>query len=123
MGSRDARSGRAEPRGLKYLRYFDSFGNKWEDDLFGYWSIEYIYDNQNRIVMEIYRDSYSSFLEVPLDENKNISSNNFIPPILTYEYLDDNFRIKAFDKNFNLLKEVIGDKPCVPFIDCGESVK
>lgn len=106
---------------LKYLKYFDKLGSKWEDDIFGYWSIEYIYDDQNRIVMEIYRDLNSKFLEVPVDKNGEISKSNFIPPILTYEYLGDNYKIKAFDKHFNLLKEVVGEKPCVPFIDCGDS--
>jgi len=71
--------------------------------------------------MEIYRDAESKFLEVPRNINGEIVKKDFLAPVLTYEYLDDKLRIKALDKNFNLLKEVVGDKPCVPFIDCGEN--
>lgn len=106
---------------VKYLKYFDKNGNHSEDEVFGYWSIEYVYDEQNRVRMEIYRDKDSKFLEVPRDNSGNIAKLNFLSPILTYEYSDDTLIIKALDENFNLLKEVYGDKPCVPFIDCGEN--
>jgi hypothetical protein len=106
---------------VKYLKYFDKNGNHSEDEVFGYWSIEYIYDEQNRVRMEIYRDKDSKFLEVPRDNSGNIAKVNFLSPILTYEYSDDKLIIKALDQNFNLLKEVYGEKPCVPFIDCGEN--
>ena len=105
---------------VKYLKYFDKNGNHSEDEVFGYWSIEYIYDEQNKVRMEIYRDKDSKFLEVPRDNSGNIAKVNFLSPILTYEYSDDKLIIKALDQNFNLLKEVYGEKPCVPFIDCGE---
>jgi hypothetical protein len=104
----------------KYIRYYDKEGNRTEDEVFGYWSIEYIYDEQNRVRMEIYRDADTKFLEVPRDNSGNIAKINFLSPVLTYEYIGDNLKIKALDHNFNLLKEVYGDKPCVPFIDCGE---
>ena len=106
---------------VKYLKYFDKNGNHSEDEVFGYWSIEYIYDEQNKVRMEIYRDKDSKFLEVPRDNSGNIAKVNFLSPILTYEYSDDKLIIKALDQNFNLLKEVYGEKPCVPFIDCGEN--
>ncbi len=106
---------------VKYLKYFDKNGNRSEDEIFGYWSVEYIYDEQNRVRMEIYRDANSKFLEVPRDNSGDIAKVNFLSPILTYEYIDDQIIIKALDQNFNLLKEVYGDKPCVPFIDCGEN--
>jgi len=106
---------------VKYLRYFDKNGEKWEDDVFGYWSVEYIYDEKNRVRMEIYRDSESKFLGVPRDNSGNIAKINFLAPVLTYEYIEDKLRIKALDQNFNLLKEVLGEKPCIPFIDCGEN--
>ena len=106
---------------VKYLRYFDKDGRKWEDDVFGYWSVEYIYDEKDRVRMEIYRDAESRFLEVPRDNSGNIAKINFLAPVLSYEYIDDQLRIKALDQNFNLLKEVLGDKPCIPFIDCGEN--
>ena len=106
---------------VKYLKYFDKNGNHSEDEVFGYWSIEYVYDEQNRVRMEIYRDKDSKFLEVPRDNSGNIAKVNFLSPILTYEYSDDKLIIKALDQNFNLLKEVYGEKPCVPFIDCGEN--
>lgn len=106
---------------VKYLKYFDKNGNNSEDEIFGYWSVEYIYDNLGRVRMEIYRDAESKFLEVPRDNSGNIAKLNFLSPVLTYEYIDNKLKIKALDHNFNLLKEVLGDKPCVPFIDCGES--
>lgn len=106
---------------VKYLKYFDKDGKNSEDEEFGYWSIEYIYDEENRVKMEIYRNTESKFLKVPKDNSGNIAKVNFLAPILTYEYSGDKLKIKALDQNFNLLKEVIGEKPCVPFIDCGES--
>ncbi len=106
---------------VKFIKYFDKNGSPAEDELFGYWSIEYIYDEQNRVRMEIYRDADSKFLTVPRDNKGDIAKINFIAPVLTYEYINDKLKIKALDKNFNLLKEVIGDKPCIPFIDCGEN--
>jgi len=106
---------------VKFLKYYDKEGNKSEDEVFGYWSIEYIYDELNRVRMEIYRDANSKFLEVPRDNSVNIAKINFISPVLTYEYIDDKLKINALDNNFNLLKEVLGDKPCVPFVDCGET--
>ena len=106
---------------VKYLRYFDKNGNNWEDNIFGYWSIEYIYDEIGRVRMEIYRDAKSKFLKVPRDNMGNIAKVNFIAPVLTYEYLEEGIKIKALDQNFNLLKEIVGDKPCIPFIDCGEN--
>ena len=69
--------------------------------------------------MEIYRDENYKFLNVPRDDSGNIAKIDFLAPVLTYEYLGDALKIKALDQNFNLLKEVVGDKPCVPFIDCG----
>ena len=106
---------------VKYIKYFDRIGNAAENEMFGYWSIEYIYDEQNRVRMEIYRDSESKFLTVPRNNSGEIAKINFISPVLTYEYIGDHLKIKALDKNFNLLKEVYGDKPCIPFIDCGEN--
>jgi hypothetical protein len=106
---------------VKFVKYYNKKNHKAIDNNFGYWSIEYIYDNENRVVMEIYRDAESKFLEVPRNINGEIVKKDFLAPVLTYEYLDDKLRIKALDKNFNLLKEVVGDKPCVPFIDCGEN--
>lgn len=106
---------------VKFIKYYDKNNNPAEDDIFGYWSIEYIYDEQNRVRMEIYRDAESKFLTVPRDNSGEIAKFNFISPVLTYEYIGDQLKIKALDKNFNLLKEVYGDKPCIPFIDCGES--
>ena len=105
---------------VKYLKYFDKNGTRWEDDVFGYWSIEYIYDENNRVRMEIYRDAESRFLEVPMDNSGTIAKINFLAPVLAYEYIGNKLKIKALDQNFNLLKEVYGDKPCIPFIDCGE---
>lgn len=106
---------------VKYVKYYDRNENKWEDDIFGYWSIEYVYDETGRVRMEIYRDAEFKFLKVPRNMSGDIAKINFIAPILTYEYTNDTLKIKAFDENFNLLKEAIGDKPCIPFIDCGES--
>jgi len=106
---------------IKYLKQYDKDGNKSEDEVFGYWSVEYIYDEQNRVVMEIYRDKESKFLKVPLDKSGNFEKINFLSPVLTYEYIGNDIKIKAFDQNFNLLKEIYGDKPCLPFIDCGEN--
>jgi hypothetical protein len=104
----------------KYIRYYDKDGQRAEDEVFGFWSIEYIYDELNRVRMEIYRDAETKFLEIPRDNSGNIANINFLSPVLTYEYIGDKVKIKALDQNFNLLKEVYGDKPCVPFIDCGE---
>lgn len=106
---------------VKFVRYFNKENKKATDDNFGFWSIEYIYDYKDRVVMEIYRDAQNKFLEVPRNIKGEIVKKDFLAPILTYEYLGDTLRIKAFDKNFNLLKEVVGNKPCVPFIDCGEN--
>lgn len=111
-----------DPNGnVKFIKYFDKNNIPAEDDLFGYWSIEYIYDEQNRVRMEIYRDAENKFLTVPRDNSGAIAKINFISPVLTYEYVGDQLKIKALDKNFNLLKEVSGDKPCIPFIDCGQN--
>lgn len=105
---------------VKYIKYYSSSGNPAENEIFGYWSVEYIYDELNRVRIEIYRDSNSEFLTVPRDQNGNIADIDFIAPFLTYEYLENDIKIKAFDQNFNLLKEIIGAKPCIPFIDCGD---
>jgi hypothetical protein len=111
-----------DPNGnVKFIKYYDKNNIPAENDLFGYWSIEYIYDEQNRVKMEIYRDAESKFLTVPRNNSGEIAKINFISPVLTYEYIGDQLKIKALDKNFNLLKEVYGDKPCIPFIDCGEN--
>ena len=111
----------AELVGVSFAIREDDCENKWEDDIFGYWSIEYIYDETGRVRMEIYRDAEFKFLRVPRNMSGDIAKKNFIAPILTYEYNNDTLKIKAFDENFNLLKEAIGDKPCIPFIDCGEA--
>ena len=106
---------------VKRVKYFNKLKQKSEDEDFGYHSIEYIYDELGRVRMEIYRNANSEFLKVPRDNSGNIAKVDFLSPVLTYEYIDDKLRIKALDQNFNLLKEVLGDKPCVPFIDCGEN--
>jgi len=106
---------------VKRLKYFNSKNQKAVDEDFGYHSIEYIYDELGRVRMEIYRNAKSQFLKVPRDDSGNIAKVDFLSPVLTYEYVGDKLKIKALDQNFNLLKEVVGDKPCVPFIDCGEN--
>lgn len=106
---------------VKQIKYFDKLNQKAVDEDFGYHSIEYIYDEFGRVRMEIYRNANSEFLKIPRDDSGNIAKINFLSPVLTYEYIGNELRIKALDQNFNLLKEVVGDKPCVPFIDCGEN--
>ncbi len=106
---------------IKFVKYYNKENKKAADENFGYWSIEYVYDNKDRVIMELYRNTESEFLKVPRNLNGEIIKKDFLAPILAYEYLGDTLRIKAFDKNFNLLKEVVGNKPCVPFIDCGEN--
>jgi len=106
---------------VKQVKYFNSQNQKSVDEDFGYHSIEYIYDEVGRVRMEIYRNANYEFLKVPRDDSGNIAKVDFLSPVLTYEYIGDKLRIKALDQNFNLLKEVVGDKPCVPFIDCGEN--
>lgn len=104
----------------KFVKYFDKYKKTSHDKKFGYASIEYIYDELNRVQMEIYRDKNYKLLQIPVDALGNITKVDFLSPILVYEYFDFQVRIKAFDQNFNLLKEVVGEKPCIPFIDCGD---
>lgn len=106
---------------ISTLTYFDRNRNKAKDELFGFHSIHYVYDNQKRVKAEFYKDIDGKFLHIPKNIDGDIAKINFIPPILTYEYVEDNIIIKAFDSNFNLLKETNGQKPCIPFIDCGEN--
>ena len=109
----------AENGNVKFVKYFNKNSKPATDKKFGFASIEYIYDEFDRVRMEIYRDENFKFLKVPRDDSGNIAKIDFLSPVLTYEYLGDVLKIKALDQNFNLLKEVVGDKPCVPFIDCG----
>lgn len=109
----------AENGNVKFVKYFNKNSKPAADKKFGFASIEYIYDEFDRVRMEIYRDENFKFLKVPRDDSGNIAKIDFLSPVLTYEYLGDVLKIKALDQNFNLLKEVVGDKPCVPFIDCG----
>ncbi len=82
-----------DPNGnVKFIKYYDKNNSPAEDDLFGYWSIEYIYDEQNRVKMEIYRDAESKFLTVPRDNSGEIAKINFISPVLTYEYIGDQIK-------------------------------
>ncbi len=104
---------------VHFVKYYDKYNNPAPDKKFGFASIEYIYDELGRVRMEIYRDKNFKFLDVPKDDKGNIAKVDFISPVLTYEYLDNELKIKALDQNFNLLKEVVGNKPCIPFIDCG----
>jgi hypothetical protein len=104
---------------VHYVKYYNKHSKPAPDKTFGFASIEYIYDELGRVRMEIYRDENFKFLKIPKDEKGNFAKVDFLSPVLTYEYLDNGIKIKALDQNFNLLKEVIGEKPCVPFIDCG----
>jgi len=104
---------------VHFVKYFNKKNKPSSDKIFGYASIEYIYDELGRVRMEIYRDKNFKFLKVPKDDKGNIAKVDFLSPVLTYEYLNNELKIKALDQKFNLLKEVIGNKPCVPFIDCG----
>lgn len=103
----------------KFVKNFDEKLKPLADKKFGYASIEYVYDELSRVRIEIYRDENFKFLQIPTDSTGSITKVDFIAPILVYDYFDFQTRIKAFDQNFNLLKEVVGEKPCIPFIDCG----
>lgn len=105
---------------VKYVKYFGKNGRPAETPKFGYSSIEYIYDGKGRVIIEIYRNRNFDLLSVPITESGEIKNENFISPVLAYIYNGKDLTIKAFDKNFNLIKETKGKKPCVPFIDCGE---
>lgn len=105
---------------VKFVRYLDKNGNAANTPQFGYSVIEYVYGPDGKVIMEIYRDKNFNLLNVPRDENGNIKNVDFISPVLVYLYNGNILKIKAFDKNFNLIKETEGDKPCIPFIDCGE---
>lgn len=104
----------------KFVKYFNKILKPFSDKNFGFASIEYVYDELNRVRIEIYRDENFKFLKIPYDTTGNVIMADFIAPILVYEYFDFQTRIKAFDQNFNLLKEIVGEKPCIPFIDCGD---
>ncbi len=106
---------------VKYLRYFDKVGRPALNPKFNYSSVEYIYNNAGRVIVEIYRDKDFKLLKVPKDNSGKIKQNGFIAPVLAYIYNNKNLLIKAFDENFNLIKETTGQKPCIPFIDCGEN--
>lgn len=106
---------------LRYISYYDKNKNRSNDKIFGYSSIEYVYDELERVKIEIYRDKKLEFLKLPPHYQNNITLQNFLAPILTYEYKNNEVFVKAFDENFNLLKETEGNKPCIPFIDCGEN--
>ncbi len=105
---------------VKYVKYFDKAGKPAETPKFNYSVIEYVYDSAGRVILEIYRDKNFELLSVPYNKDGGIADINFIAPVLAYLYNDTELTIKAFDKNFNLIKESKGKKPCVPFIDCGE---
>ncbi|MBK7105036.1 MAG: hypothetical protein IPH62_07120 [Ignavibacteriae bacterium] len=105
---------------VRLIKYFDKSFKPFTNRNFGFASIEYVYDELNRVRIEIYRDDKFKFLQIPIDTTGSVAMVDFIAPILVYDYFDFQTKIKAFDQNFNLLKEVVGEKPCIPFIDCGD---
>lgn len=106
---------------IKFVKYFNKDGKRAEDPFGKYWLIEYIYDSEGRIILELYRDKSFNLVKVPRDEKGKIEEKDFIAPVLAYSYENGGrLLIKAFDENFNLLKEEYGSRPCIPFIDCGE---
>ncbi len=106
---------------VKFVKYYNKDGERAEDNFGNYWLIEYIYDDEGRIILELYRDKNFDLVKVPRNASGKIAEKDFIAPVLAYSYEDkDSLLIKAFDENFNLLKEEYGSRPCIPFIDCGE---
>jgi len=106
---------------IKFVKYYNKNNERAEDNFGKYWLIEYLYDSNGRIILELYRDKNFNLIKAPRTESGKIADKDFIAPALAYSYEDDNrLLIKAFDENFNLLKEEYGSRPCIPFIDCGK---
>lgn len=106
---------------VRFVKYFNKDGERAEDSFGRFWLIEYVYDNDGRIILELYRDKNFDLVKVPRSGDGKIADKDFIAPVLAYSYdSGDSLLIKAFDENFNLLKEEYGSRPCIPFIDCGE---
>lgn len=106
---------------VEYLRYYDKTRKVASHPKFNYSTVQYIYDEQERVILEIYRDKNNRLLTVPKDLDGKLLDNSFLPPVLAYVYTGGKTITKAFDKNFTFLKETTGKKPCIPFIDCGNN--
>jgi hypothetical protein len=100
---------------VRFVKYFNRFNKKAVDPKLNYWSKEIIYSNANTLI-EIFSDTTGSLLKLPKDKNEQI---NYIAPVIVYLNTAKGPLIKAFDSEFNLISEQFGEKPCIPFIDCG----
>lgn len=100
---------------LKFFRYYNKFGRKAEDKKLKFWSKEIIRSSSSTVI-EFYSDTTGNLLTLPSESE---SQSNHIAPVIVYIETPEGTLIKAFDSEFNLLSEEYGEKPCIPFIDCG----
>ena len=68
---------------LKFIKLYDKNTHRVEDGFTGYWSIEFTYDKNGRIIMETFRDTANSLV-------KYYPNFDFKPPYIKYEYLGNN---------------------------------
>ena len=81
---------------IKSIKLFDKNYIKVEDAFYGFWSVEFFYDSNQRIVKKIYRD-----VSGQLVDSYEITG---IAPIIIYEYSPGGQLIKkAYSKNNELL--------------------
>jgi len=102
---------------LKLVRYYDKNNKKTLDAKLGYWSKEIVYSSP-KITIEFFSDTSGNLLMIPDNASERI---DHIAPVIVYIETGEGTLIKAFDSKFNLISESYGEKPCIPFIDCGEN--
>ncbi len=102
---------------VKLIKYYDKQYRKTLENKLGYWSKEIVYSSP-KITIEFFSDTSGNLLVIPDDTSERI---DHIAPVIVYIKTKEGTLIKAFDSKFNLISESFGEKPCIPFIDCGEN--
>lgn len=119
---------------VRFLKNYDKNHNKVEYNYGGYWSIEFVYDTEGKIIKEIFRNKKNELMKHQIPnkhkekdeyeeddgrkEKEEREGEEIQPAYIEFKYAGERILIREYTDRNKLISEHEGQMPCIPYIDC-----
>lgn len=124
---------------VHFLRFYDKNRDRAEYNFGGYWSMEFLYDSEGKIIKEIFRNKKNELMKHHIQnkhkekdedeeedgskekENKEgelLDEEEIHPAFIEFKYAGERILIREYTDRNKLISEHEGQMPCIPYIDC-----